>query len=96
MINRRNGCSTSLFIKLLACKPFQNRLEQKPQETFEFENLIPKPRHEIGFDWYTKDEKHLSLRALSPNPIGVINRRNGWFKTMNYGLEKLIFNSLRD
>jgi len=24
--------------------------------------------------------RRLSLRALSPNPIGVINRRNGWAK----------------
>ncbi|MCC4767462.1 hypothetical protein FXW07_12765 [Methanosarcina sp. DH1] len=34
---------TTLFKKLLARKPFQKRLERKPQEPFEFDDLIPKP-----------------------------------------------------
>jgi hypothetical protein len=29
-----------------------------------------------------KPEKYLSLRILSPNPIGVINRRNGCGTTL--------------
>ena len=48
--------TTSLFKRLLDRKPFQKRLERKPQTMFEFE-------------------------ILSPNPIGVINRRNGFDKT---------------
>jgi len=32
-----------LFLKKLACNPFEKRLDRKPQETFEFDNLIPKP-----------------------------------------------------
>ncbi|AKB47967.1 hypothetical protein MSKOL_2190 [Methanosarcina sp. Kolksee] len=30
----------------------------------------------------TENPDHLSLRALSPNPIGVINRRNGCGTTL--------------
>jgi len=48
---------TSLFKKLLDRKPFQKRLERKPQAMFEFE-------------------------ILSSNPIGVINRRNGFGATV--------------
>ncbi|WP_156151032.1 hypothetical protein [Methanosarcina sp. Kolksee] len=33
----------TLFLKKLACNPFEKRLDRKPQETFEFDNLIPKP-----------------------------------------------------
>jgi hypothetical protein len=29
--------------KLLALNPFKKRLDRKPRETFEFEDLIPKP-----------------------------------------------------
>jgi hypothetical protein len=47
----KNCLPASLFKKLLARKPFQKRLERKP-------------------------EKRLSLSTLSPNPIGVIKRRN--------------------
>jgi hypothetical protein len=61
------------FQKLLDRKPFQKRIERKPLATFEFEKLIPKP--------YRRDQPaqrlRLSLKNLSPNPIGVINRRKG-------------------
>ncbi|HWQ47715.1 MAG TPA: hypothetical protein VN414_01990 [Methanosarcina sp.] len=44
VINRRNGCGTTLFKKLLACKPFQKKVDRKPLATLGFdENLIPKP-----------------------------------------------------
>jgi len=54
---------TKPFLKWLASKPFQKRLEQKSQV-------------------------HLGLRILSPNPIGVINRRNGCGTTLSKRLDR--------
>ena len=56
------------FKKLLTCKPFQKRLERKPQETFKFEYLIPKP--------YRRDKPAQRFRRNGFGPTVVAQNLN--------------------
>jgi len=50
--------------------PFQKMLDRNP-----FEKMLDRNPFQKRLD--RKPSKHLNLMNLSPNPIGVINRRNG-------------------
>ncbi|MDY0130601.1 MAG: hypothetical protein RBR63_10545 [Methanosarcina vacuolata] len=84
----------NLFITFCS-KPFQKRLERKPQEPFEYDNLVPNPyrrdhnpfqkrldRNPFQKRLDRKPQEPFELITLSPNPIGVINRRNGFGKAI--------------
>jgi|GEM_PF-2893606 len=43
VINRRNGCGTSLFKKLLDRNPFQKSLDRKPEKYLSLRILSPNP-----------------------------------------------------
>ena len=66
----------SFFINVtVARNPFKKRLDRKPQETFEFEDLIPKP--------YRRDQPAQRLR---PKGCGSKVARRRIFQIMSAGI----------
>ena len=89
----KNCLPASLFKKLLARKPFKKRLERKPLLTQKHYDSVITSLFKKGLSENPK--KRLSLSTLSPNPIGVINRRNGFDQTAQRLIESLVITRCR-